>query len=174
MIARRAALVLALAGCSGDGGGDRPEGDAGPEEAAEPMESCAPGVWVAFCLDCYFCDPSDPHTYTPECEAPECRHCDLLVLRDGGERLRMQIRLSDSTFSHIYPEICPWLLADTWWVDANGTLLFDGQAVDATCTRSTLAGPGLSHTHDRARDGVTRAVLGAWERGECVAVPIEG
>ena len=172
MIARLAALFAALAACSG--GGDSPDADAGPDEAAEPMQTCAPGVWIAFCVDCFGCDPDWPGAYTPECTAPECQHCEVLVLRDDGLRLGLQIRLSDSTFSFIYPDICPWLLADTWSVDAEGTLLFDGQAVEATCTRSTLAGPGLRHSRERASAAVSRAVLGAWDRDECVGVPIEG
>jgi hypothetical protein len=172
MIAVRAAIVVVLAACSG-GGGESPEGDAGPDEDAEPMETCAPGVWFAFCVECFGCDPAEPQTYTPECAEPECQHCQVLVLRDDGLRLGLQIRLSDSTFSFIYPNICPWLLAETWSVDAEGTILFDGEANEATCTRSTLAGPGLSHSYERASDAVTRAVLGAWDRDECVEVPID-
>lgn len=162
------ASLLLLAACSDDG--DRATPDAA--EPLEPLETCAPGVWINVCDECFApaCTEDGDPLFTPECSEADCQYCNIWVLRDDGRWTDFQMRRTSDQFSVVGGAVaCTWdYFSDTWSVSPDGALVLGERELEAECSRTRLDTPEWGA--DRADQALSAAVLSAWDAGECLEV----
>jgi hypothetical protein len=170
----RTLVVAALLACcsSGDESGGEGEG----EEPAEPLESCAPGVWLQ-CVDCQRERGDCASVYTIECGAADCRTCNVKIFAEEGTYASSIFRIGGGHFTWALadppaPELCPYVFDEGQWsTTADGGLDVNAVVREATCSRSSMRTAEWGSLYERAPDGLAQALVGAWQDGSCIEVP---
>jgi hypothetical protein len=134
-----------------------------------PEATCA-GVWEISEKACA-CPAIGASDYTPECQAADCMHSEIMALSENGEALHVTVRY---TASEQHLSAIGYVAVEGSWKDVGGSLMIalgsNATTVPTHCTADELRMRGQDPIK-RANASLASSIAWAWGRDQWIDVP---